>query len=405
MIGLLAWLAVLGGGWLDPAVDQSGPLEYFAATECWLPTWQEPRGDHRPPVDQGFRVTAEGHLACRRGRLVILLGDPLRPVVARAKRLVEGWLPAATYDLAAGEATIQVQALATSLDGLPGEVGLLRLSVRAGAAPARVTLAVGYLPDAGYPARWPEHDLRTPYEFGDGCLLRDGQVVYTYPLLPGHRRLAVVEEAYGGAFSPRQVAALRSTPLGLVTYDLVVPARQSQALVFRLPSQPLSPALALPVLRRIDHDEALLRVRALWSRWMETQPRLEVPEAKATEAALAGQVRLRARPWEQASPPPAGAEATRLLRAATERGLVVVRPDHGVDVLSPYLTARRARAAAAAGQPGAALTALYAVLLHSSAAHRFPDAVPGEWGQREALWREYQLRLAAQARQAGEGSG
>lgn len=365
-----------------PAWDEAVPFEYFSATTARLiPVEPPPTPGAR--LDRGFRVTELGHLAAERGRLAVFLGDPPEPFPARVKGwhdTAQGLFETQTFT---GGATVTLQLVSLRTTGIPDDVGLLRVLVRAGPEPAAVVVTVGFVPDAGLAPAWPPHDLDAVYTLGEGHVARDGRLLYNFPELPGRRFLATLDRSGLERFTAPDVQALRRTPLALVQYRVNLPAHRTNALVFRMPARALPVDQVLGPLRRLDFDEQLLLLDRQWESWSETQPRITVADAKV--AAAYRQARRRLYAWGQTPPDGPVTPDPALAAAELERGLVVWHsgPDHWL--LNLPLSARRARSLLAAGDGEAAVAALYALLLHSSASHEFSDFVPLDWGRRERI--------------------
>lgn len=369
---------------LDPAADSARePFDYFVGIPVRLPG-SPLTANVDGPGDDGYWVTREGHLACLRGRLVVFVGDPPEPLWCR----VRTWLDAATPVLEARTSMagveIRLHYAVGEADGMAGRVGLLRVLAVGGGTPTTLRVAVGYVSDAGLCVPWPEPDLSATYTIESDHVLRDGKVLFTFPAVPGAQPYAGVDAPYRGPFRARDLHALRDTPVALIAYSLALSPRQRRSLVFRLPSASVNPALALPALRRADFDECVLRSTHRWRRWLAGQPLVRCGEAKVDHAYVAALIRAHelgaGQPAELAGAPPPG-----LLNAEIERGLVAYRAGPDLTGLSLTMTARRARWHLRRGEPERALAGLYAVLLHSSAAHELPEAVPAAWSQRWVL--------------------
>lgn len=372
-------------GLLDPAGDAGGPFEYFVASTTRLPVYRD-TVSATTDLDAGFRITPEGHLACRRGRLVVYVGRELRPLAGRARRWLDGHTPIADFDDAVDGAQLRCQMMAARVEGLPGDAALLRLIVIGGTRDCRTRVAVGYVADAGLGPAWPPLAPRTEYALGDDHATADDRLLFTFPVASGLLRLATVDIPYDAPFRPLEVAALTTTPVCLASYDLVVGARQRRSLVFRFSSRPVAAALALPALRRADLDELAVRTTREWGAWLDRQPLVLPPSEKARETYLAALMRLQGRP---AAVPELPEEAwTALRRAALQRGLVRFRAGPETELLSPWGTALRAWDVVRRGELTEVPMLLAGLLLQTTATHQFPDAVaaPAASRQRYDTW-------------------
>ncbi|MBI2299649.1 MAG: hypothetical protein HYU66_12030, partial [Armatimonadetes bacterium] len=227
---MAAWLRCTAGllaavGMLDPSVDRDGaPFEYFAASAARLPSFEEVYTGGPHVLDGGFRITPEGHLACRRGLLAVYLGEGCRPAPWRVKQWSDGVLPISTFDTAFDGVWLRASAWAAPAEGLPGPVGYLRLSL-AGTAATQVTrLTLAWISDPGLPVPLPDPPAGRPFAFDSDCALAGDVVLYQFPDLPDAVRWATLDSAYAAPFTAADAAVLSDTPVCGVSYRV---ARQA----------------------------------------------------------------------------------------------------------------------------------------------------------------------------------
>lgn len=342
-------------------------------------TWFEERVDaDHPCCERRFRVV-DGDLAGPRGRLRILL-DGARPNWSPP----EWWTmsPPALSWRAAGPIELEAQATAAETAEL-GPVALLRLKLAA-RTDTQAELSIGFVTDAGYPARFPPVAPGGEYALLDAVAVGNGQVLYQFPRAPAMVREARLGRPYDGPFRRSALDLGPTDPLGLVRYPVRLGPRQAAALVFRLPSEPLPPDRA-EAAARLDFDQTMLRERDRWAAYQNAQPALELGEARLDRLLAAAAVRLRA--WEGWRPPELiGAEA--LLSAHLTDGLVVRETGAG-RLLHVALSLRRGRVLLRRRRGREAAEALVAVAGLADESGALPDAVAAgvvrypfnRWGQ------------------------
>ena len=327
------------------------------------PAAARPYGFLATPTDQlavpgdvaGFEVTPEGFIYGGYGELVFRAGPKLVGLRAPVRTLEGGRYPVLRYGQRFGGARYDLDVFAAEVAGQP--VAFVRVTLRnTSARPLRARWAVGVRYSGGalkangvrrfrYPRPIvPERPglitqpgiafaLGWDYAFGDGTLVRDGQVLATVAPAPPGAEVELQRRDGAGAITP-------STTFDLVEYGIRLAPGERRVLDFRMPSEPVadgSPAaIALRTASHVAQRTALLRTwRATFDRAMS----LQLPERRVQERVLR----------EPHPHPPAALQAARRhlgaagQQAALPRLLAARRRDHDAGA-RPRRPARRGRA-------------------------------------------------------------
>jgi hypothetical protein len=307
------------GGMLDPAIDEAGkPFSYF-----WHPT--DVIGALDAPV--ASEVTPEGYVYTGFGELMFFVGIPPEPVNVRIKTLHHGYLPIVEYDFCRHGVKYALRIFAADLggklQGLP--VNFVEVRLENEAIEPRAALfssayrfgpPVKHLNDDPAEYRFSQRfDLipkcytegqtgfnsNAKYAFGEGAVLRDGRILYTFPRTPepdqftlslGDKGLGMYRYFTGEVIGsePRH-APKYDTPVGVVTYRVPLEPRESRTLVFKMPVAPI-PGDSAEAKQLLEADSAqhFQRTVAFWEDLVGKRTPLRFPEAKVQEALLANTV-------------------------------------------------------------------------------------------------------------------
>lgn len=303
--------AQMRGGMLSPEIDTPGkPFSYF-----WNPT--DVIGSLFGRV--ATEVTPEGYLFTGFGELMFFVGNPPAPVQERIKTLQKGYLPVVEYEMRKDGVKYSFSAFADGmtgrLEGLPVnfvEIRILNESQEPRAAHVSSAYrfsppntGLGGLPDYRFSQKLEliPKDLVEgqstfnpdwKYSFGPDSLLRDGRVLYFFPTDPQPDQLSLSLSDNGlrmyrfftgeiiGDRNPRH-RFNPGTPMGLVSYRVVLQPKESKSLVFKMPLVPL-PADS-PEYRQVagvSHSNSFQRMASTWEPLL-LKGGLKFPETKVQE--------------------------------------------------------------------------------------------------------------------------
>ena len=290
---------------VDPAIDRPDePFSYFSQ-----PTDVIGVMDGRA----GTMVTPEGYLFTGYGELMFFTGNPPQPARQRVKTLYLGYLPEIQYTYREGSIEYRMAAFAATLDGNPESpmMNFVRVTaVNTGKLPAagHFSAAIRYLNEDNTGRGQGDHRFRRPisahrlgeysqpgvewnpdwrFEFVGNRVLRDGKVMYLFPAHPAPVRSLALRQGHNEepSLTPRrQLKFEKTTPGGVVRYDIVLQPGAHQVLDFAMPYEPLSPdSPLLSELERASFDEYLQRTVEFWDEILSRGLDITVPEAKVND--------------------------------------------------------------------------------------------------------------------------
>jgi len=268
----------------DPAMDDPDrPWSYFGKTTTLVGV---------PFMPDAIQVTFDGAIFTRHAELCFFLGDPPRPFFDRQKGWREGWIPVveARDEHDGVRCDLEAFTVIPRDDDATNTVQLVRARLtNPTSRPLRPTFTVA--------ARGSGEDFRlggvsfdptTRFEMTEGCLLREGQVIYTFP--PGGAREAVAGVAYAEPFAAHEHHVTSRAEAGLVRYELALEPGEHRDLVFAMPRVPMEPEAGkvARVLRKLDWTDELDRCVEYWTDLVGRTCRIRLPEPRLEQAHRAG---------------------------------------------------------------------------------------------------------------------
>ena len=289
---------------LDPAIDRDDePFSYFSQ-----PTDVIGVMDARA----GTLVSPEGYFYTGFGELMFFTGDPSVPLHQRVKTLYHGYLPINQYTYRNHDVDYEVTSFAATLDGKPESdvMNFIRVRiVNRGNSPTVARFAAGmrYSNQSNMEGGTGDNRFRRPavpkrlgqysqlgvewnpeweYGFTEDGLLRDGKVMYLFPISPAPVRSLTLKNSHNGVpkLDTRKLHVQPTTPVGIVRYDIPLQPGAEQTLEFRMPLEPLaadSPDLA--ALRAAKFDDYLNRTVQFWDSLLARGIEITVPEQKVND--------------------------------------------------------------------------------------------------------------------------
>ena len=265
---------------VDPAIDDPArPWCYIAKSTTLIGV---------PYMPDAVQVTFDGAIYTRQAELCFFYGDPLRPVMARQKTYLDGWIPAVVYDWRDGAIACDVEMFGAVLDGEDesNTVQFARVRLRnTGQKPARAVFAAatrctggdGRFGGGQFSPVW-------RYEMTDDSVLRDGKLIYTFP--PGLGREAVPGRAYEQAFPGAKHHVTRRAAVCMVRFDKTLAPGQTETLIFKMPRAgvPTGQKDLVAKIRSADYDVYREKTVRFWNGMLADVCRLSIPEKRVEHA-------------------------------------------------------------------------------------------------------------------------
>ena len=271
---------------VDPAIDDmSRPWCYLAKSTTVIGVPYQPAA---------VQVTFDGAIYTMQAELCFYCGEPLRPLLARQKTFLEGWIPVVVYQWEDGPIAYDVEMFGAVLDGTDegNTVQFVRMRMRnTGDKPARASLAAAMRHSGGdCRHRGSPFSPGWRYEMTDEMAIRDGRLVYTFSR--GAAREAVPGEPYAGSFQGAKHQVTARAEVCLARYRPELAPGATATMVFKMPRVPV------PVdghdlvekIRNADYDTYRAKTVAFWKGLFKDSPRFEIPEPRVQNAMRAGMV-------------------------------------------------------------------------------------------------------------------
>ena len=262
---------------VDPAIDDGATFSYFARPSYQLGLRGEPFATQ----------VIDGRLWTGAAEWTLLLGPDLAPHTQRIWTLLDGYLPCIQYSVKKGEVLYSVEAFQYwNHPDSETPVNYIRVTAKnPGVAPAPAVFAGSF---AYGPADHRCQRMRQVkwnpgwrYEFKHSCARRDGKTIYVFKTKPDEL-LARAGQPYTGPFGNSN----RETPVCASVYRRTLAPGESFTADFIFPHYPENPGTDLEIVGA-DYDEARSELKKYWNGWLAKATRIEVPEAKVTNAVRA----------------------------------------------------------------------------------------------------------------------
>jgi hypothetical protein len=247
----------------------------------------------QPDVTQ---VTFDGAVFTGSAEMCFFFGKPLRPLLARQKTFLDGWIPVVVYQWQEASIGYDIEIFAAPLeDGdVSNTVNFVRARMRnTGGVRAKGTLAAA-MRHSGQVYRFGQAAFRPDesYEMTDGAVFRGDAMVYTFPA--GGVYEAVPGAAYCEPFRGGKYHVTPRSEVCLVRYEPELAPGQTAAFVFKMPRVPV-PRKDAPVVEKIqaaDYDRYRAWTEDYWRGVLQRGAVLEIPERRVHNAQRASLVHL-----------------------------------------------------------------------------------------------------------------
>jgi hypothetical protein len=287
-IALFSSLLRLPAAMLDPATDDP------AGEWCYLGKSTTVIGV--PYMPDAVQVTFDGAIFTRQAELCFFAGAPLRPVLARQKTFLEGWIPvvqagwrdgAIRYDLEMFGAVLEGETAANTMQF--ARVHMRNLS----AQPAKAGFA-GALRHSGQDGRSGGSAFSPAwrYEMSDEAAFRDGKLIYCFPA--GARRERVPGRAYEKVFVGSAEFVTERAEVCLARFEFTLQPGKERELIFKMPRVPVPTAeggLAAKI-RKADYAVYRAKTIRFWRALLGKGAQFDLPETRPNAAWRASLVHL-----------------------------------------------------------------------------------------------------------------
>jgi hypothetical protein len=302
---LACWALAIDAQMVSPTIDHEGdPFSYPSKPTDEIGVMYSP---------SATEVTPEGYLYTGFGELMFFAGPDLEPVSQRLHTLAKGYLPILSYELDRGSLKYHFEMFAATLGEQQPEgpvVNFVRVTV---SNPGRVPItaffasAMRYQGPSSTASGTGDNRFRRPvpetaagdyqqpgekfntdsvYGFIGNAFLRDGKVLYLFPLNPNPRLNLTAEDYYSRitSLASRKLSIAATTPAGVATYKFVLGPGQVRTLDF---AEPLLPVKAqdplIATIRSANYEGYRDAVARYWDGIVASGMTINLTEKKVTD--------------------------------------------------------------------------------------------------------------------------
>jgi hypothetical protein len=305
------------GQMVNPDIDKPGePFSYFSQPTDIVGVMNAP---------SAAEITPEGFLYTGYGELMFFTGPERKPISARLRTLEKGYLPIVSYTVhdegIAYRFTVlaaQIPQAQTDETAPTGQIAnFVRITFTNRGSQARaafLTTAIRYEGEQTTAQPQPDNRFRRPaqpdrigdyrqpgepfradwsYRMNAGACLREGRILYRYPLDPAPHEQLTFHTHYNRVepLGSNKLKLTPTTPVCTVQYSPVLKAGESRTLDLLMPLVPV--AVGSPEAANLDlarFDSAHQGVVDFWRRVLDRGMQIELPESKPVETFYASLV-------------------------------------------------------------------------------------------------------------------
>ena len=271
---------------LDPATDRPDkPWCYLAKSTTVIGVPEQP---------EVTQVTFDGALFTRYAELCFFYGGKDRPLLARQKNWLEGWIPLVQYSWRDGEIAYDIEMFAARLEGENADntVNFVQLRMRNISKRSATGRFAAALRHNGGDYRLGRSDFSPNWRYemtGDG-VVRDGKLAYTFS--PAAIREATPAQPYDKPFVGSQKYITPRAECCLARYRKELQPGETFAATFKMPRVPVSTAAFNAKVLAADYQKYREGTIAYWRKLFDGGETLAFPERHVQEAERASLVHV-----------------------------------------------------------------------------------------------------------------
>lgn len=263
---------------VDPSIDDTPPFCYLSKPCSQLTMIAS---------NKAAQLTFDGAIYTGAVEFCMFYGKLMKPVMARQKALLDGWIPVVSYSWEDGEILYNAETFAYSPDGDPqgNLIYFVKVEIyNSGKNKEEVYFSAGTR-FCGKDHRF-EHMKPYPfnpkwtYEMTPTYLLRDNKAILFYP--KNGVKEAVPGDPYSAPFSGADKFITDRAEVGIIKYDKALLPAEKMTLVFKIPSEPV-PADDLAQIKSIQnlsYSSYKNKTVKFWRNELSKGVKLSIPEEK-----------------------------------------------------------------------------------------------------------------------------
>ena len=276
-----------GAAMVDPAIDPPGREWCYAAQSTTV--------IGMPFVPEPVQVTYDGAIYTRHAELAFFYGKTLKPVMARNKTFLDGWIPVVGYGWKEDGVDYRLEIFSAELPEL-GRANLVQFArltmANPGDTPAEGVIAAAARGSAGhFRLGGPREPIApaTRFAMSDNCLTRNGRLVYAFS--PGAETYAVPSVPYRGAYRAMDHHITDRAATGLSVYRRSLKPGETFSTAFKMPRVPVGRPDHVAAVLAADCQRKLDETVRYWIALLGDRG-FEIPEKRVNDSYRAALVHL-----------------------------------------------------------------------------------------------------------------
>ena len=249
-----------------------------------------------PYMPDAVQVTFDGAIFTRQAELCFFFGEPLRPLLARQKTWMEGWLPIIQYGWQNGAIRYEIEMFGAVLEGesAANTVQFARVRMRNTSAQPTKAVIASALRHSGRDERSGGSAFSPAWRYAmtNNAVFRDDKLVYCFPSSARPER--VPGAAYEKPFDGASEFATARAEVCLARCEQTLQPGEERDLVIKMPRVPV-PAAQSALVAKIEKAEyAAYREKTVrfWRELVAQGAQFELPEPRFNAAWRASLVHL-----------------------------------------------------------------------------------------------------------------
>ncbi|NQU23310.1 MAG: discoidin domain-containing protein [Candidatus Nealsonbacteria bacterium] len=275
------------GPMFDPVIDRPADEWCYAAESTTV--------IGMPFVPEPVQITYDGAVYTRHAELAFFYGEMLKPVMARNKTFLDGWIPVVGYGWTDGEVDYHLEIFSAELPEL-GRANLIQFArltmTNPGESPVEGVVAAAIRGSAGHFRLGGPHEPITPttrFTIGNDHVTRNGKLIYTFS--PGAETYAVPDVPCRGTYRAIDHHVTDRAATGLAVYRRTLKPGEKFAVVLKMPRVPLQKPEHVAAVAAADYQRNLDETVRYWKDLLGGVD-FEIPEKRVNDSYRASLVHL-----------------------------------------------------------------------------------------------------------------
>ena len=249
----------------------------------------------KPFVPAPVQVTYDGAIYTGYAEMAFFYGKDLKPVMARNKTFLQGWIPVVVYDWKDRGIDYRLKIFSAELPGL-GVDNLVQFAelamINNSSCPREALLGAAIRGSAGHFRKGTVKDPVTPntrFVMDDRSLRRNGKLLYSSS--SGAEKYIIPDLPYQGEYTAKQHHLTDRSATGFSLYRKTLEPGERAHAVFKIPRIPVEDSKHIAAIQAASYQAKLVETIEYW-KGLLGQVEFKVPEKRVRDSYRAGLVHL-----------------------------------------------------------------------------------------------------------------